>query len=73
MRHLAPLPRGEAGSLLRGSYHLYQGFGPFAGNLLMGVVSCWIYRRYGRLMPLVIAHALLDIAAFVGGPALGFG
>ncbi|MDJ0357762.1 type II CAAX endopeptidase family protein [Paenarthrobacter sp. PH39-S1] len=62
-----------ASSLLRGSYHLYQGFGPFAGNFLMGLVFCWVYRRFGRLTPLVIAHALLDIAAFVGGPALGFG
>ncbi len=60
-------------SLLRGSYHLYQGFGPFVGNFLMGLIFCWIYRRFGRLMPLVIAHALLDIAAFVAGPALGFG
>ena len=60
-------------SLLRGSYHLYQGFGPFVGNFAMGLVFCWIYRRYGRVMPLVIAHALLDITAFVAGPALGFG
>jgi membrane protease YdiL (CAAX protease family) len=60
-------------SLLRGSYHLYQGFGPFVGNFLMGLVFCWFYRRYGRVMPLVAAHALLDIAAFTAGPALGFG
>lgn len=60
-------------SLLRGSYHLYQGFGPFVGNFLMGLIFCWIYRRFGRLTPLVVAHALLDVAAFVGGPALGFG
>ncbi|MCZ2402874.1 CPBP family intramembrane metalloprotease [Paenarthrobacter sp. Z7-10] len=60
-------------SLLRGSYHLYQGFGPFLGNFVMGLVFCWFYRRYGRVMPLVIAHALLDSAAFVAGPALGLG
>jgi uncharacterized protein len=62
-----------ASSLLRGSYHLYQGFGPFVGNFLMGLVFCWFYRRYGRVMPLVAAHALLDITAFTAGPAFGFG
>lgn len=64
-------------SLLRGSYHLYQGIGPFVGNAIMGVVFCWVYRRYGRVMPLVIAHALLDTFAFVGfsliGRAIGLG
>lgn len=62
-----------ASSLLRGSYHLYQGFGPFLGNFLMGLVFCWVYKRYGRLAPLVVAHSLLDIAAFTAGPLLGFG
>ena len=64
-------------SLLRGSYHLYQGFGPFIGNVVMGVVLAWLYTRTRRVMPLVIAHALLDIVAFVGfslfGKAVGLG
>lgn len=60
-------------SLIRGSYHLYQGFGPFVGNFLMGLLFCWLYKKYGRVMPLVIAHSLVDIAAFTMGPALGFG
>ena len=64
-------------SMLRGSYHLYQGFGPFIGNAVMGVVFAWIYTRTRRVMPLVIAHALLDIVAFVGfslfGKAVGLG
>jgi len=64
-------------SLLRGSYHLYQGFGPFIGNVVMGVVFAWLYTRTRRVMPLVIAHALLDIVAFVGfslfGRAVGLG
>ncbi|MFT4218104.1 MAG: CPBP family intramembrane metalloprotease [Micropruina sp.] len=54
------------GALIRGSYHLYQGFGGFVGNLVMGLVFGWIYHRYGRVAPLVAAHAILDIAAFVG-------
>lgn len=66
-----------ASALLRGSYHLYQGFGPFIGNVVMGVVFAWIYTRTKRVMPLVIAHALLDTVAFVGfslfGKAVGLG
>ncbi|WP_026553975.1 CPBP family intramembrane glutamic endopeptidase [Arthrobacter sp. 35W] len=69
----APWVAVLASSLLRGSYHLYQGLGPFLGNFLMGLVFCWVYKRWGRLAPLVIAHALLDIAAFTAGPLLGFG
>ncbi|MEV7605455.1 CPBP family intramembrane glutamic endopeptidase [Paenarthrobacter sp. NPDC089322] len=64
-------------AVLRGSYHLYQGFGPFIGNMVMGLVFAWIYTKTKRVMPLVIAHALLDIVAFVGfslfGKAMGLG
>ncbi|WP_230010392.1 CPBP family intramembrane glutamic endopeptidase, partial [Microbacterium sp. Bi128] len=66
-----------ASALLRGSYHLYQGFGPFIGNAVMGVVFALFYIRTKRVMPLVIAHAILDTVAFVGfslfGKAVGLG
>ncbi len=55
-------------ALLRGSYHLYQGFGPFVGNAIMGVVFGWCYIRWGRVAPLVVAHAVIDIVSFVGYP-----
>lgn len=55
-----------ASALLRGSYHLYQGWGPFVGNVVMGVVFAEYYRRRRRVMPLVVAHTALDVAAFVG-------
>lgn len=55
-------------ALLRGSYHLYQGFGPFVGNAVMGVIFGWAYLRWGRVMPLVIAHFALDVVSFVGYP-----
>jgi len=51
---------------IRGSYHLYQGFGGFLGNLAMGVVFGLLYLRWKRVMPLVIAHTLIDCFAFVG-------
>ena len=53
-------------AVIRGSYHLYQGFGGFAGNLIMGVVFGLIYLRWKRVGPLVVAHTLLDVTAFVG-------
>ncbi|MFB7664320.1 CPBP family intramembrane glutamic endopeptidase [Kitasatospora sp. NPDC056138] len=53
-------------AVLRGSYHLYQGIGGLVGNMVMGVVFCLLYRRWGRVMPLVVAHALIDTVAFVG-------
>lgn len=55
-------------SLLRGTYHLYQGIGPFIGNVAMGVLFGWLYARYGRLLPLVIAHVIIDMVAFVAYP-----
>ncbi|MCB5180645.1 CPBP family intramembrane glutamic endopeptidase [Streptomyces antimicrobicus] len=58
-----------ASSLLRGSYHLYQGVGGFVGNAVMGAVFVLLYRRWGRVGPLVVAHTLLDVVAF-GGYAL---
>ncbi len=53
-------------AVLRGSYHLYQGFGPFFGNAIMGVIFAEWFRRTGRTGPLIIAHTLLDLVAFVG-------
>lgn len=53
---------------LRAGYHAYQGFGAIIGNFVMGVVFGWCYKRWGRVMPLVIAHTLIDIVAFVGYP-----
>ncbi len=55
-------------ALLRGSYHLYQGFGGFVGNVIMGVIFGWLYTRWGRVLPFVIAHFVIDAAIFVGYP-----
>jgi membrane protease YdiL (CAAX protease family) len=61
-----PVQMVLASAILRGSYHLYQGFGAFVGNAVMGVVFSLFYLRFKRVMPLIVAHSLLDIAAFVG-------
>ncbi len=57
-------------ALLRGAYHLYQGFGGFIGNVAMGAVFGWLFRRWGRVMPFIVAHFLIDAVAFVGYAAL---
>ncbi|RFU88056.1 CPBP family intramembrane metalloprotease [Streptomyces triticagri] len=62
----SPMASLGASSVLRGSYHLYQGVGGFIGNMVMGVVFVFLYRRWGRVGPLVVAHTLLDVGAFVG-------
>lgn len=55
-----------ASALLRGSYHLYQGLGGGLGNVVMGVIFGRFWQRTGRLWPLIIAHAVIDIVAYVG-------
>lgn len=53
-------------AILRGSYHLYQGFGAFLGNFLMGLLFGYLYTRTRRVLPFVIAHFVIDAAIFVG-------
>ncbi|WP_280460069.1 CPBP family intramembrane glutamic endopeptidase [Nocardia carnea] len=55
-----------ASALLRGSYHLYQGLGGGIGNVVMGVIFGRYWQRTGRLWPLVIAHAVIDVVAYIG-------
>ena len=68
LRQLNVSPAGALmwSSLLRGAYHLYQGFGAGLGNLVMGLVFGYVWQRTGRLWPLVIAHGIIDTVAFVG-------
>jgi membrane protease YdiL (CAAX protease family) len=53
-------------AVVRGSYHLYQGFGGFLGNAVMGVIFALLYLRWKRVTPFIIAHGLIDTGAFVG-------
>src|SRR5699024_2495576 len=38
-------------AIFRASYHLYQGIGPFIGNVAMGIIFAWYFLRKGRVMP----------------------
>ncbi|MGN6413656.1 CPBP family intramembrane glutamic endopeptidase [Flexivirga sp.] len=53
-------------AVIRGSYHLYQGFGGFAGNIVMGLILGTVYLRTRRILPLILTHTILDSVAFVG-------
>ena len=55
-----------ASALLRGSYHLYQGWPMAVGNVAMGIVFALAYLKFKRLGPLIAAHFLLDLVSFVG-------
>jgi len=57
-------------AVIRGSYHTYQGIGGFVGNFVMGMLFGWWFTRTRRVLPLVIAHSVIDIVSFVGYAAL---
>jgi membrane protease YdiL (CAAX protease family) len=61
-----PLVALLASSVLRGAYHLYQGFSAGLGNMVMGLVFGYAWRRTGRLWPLIIAHGVIDSVAYIG-------
>lgn len=68
---IRPTHRIWISAALRGSYHLYQGLGGFIGNLAMGLVFGYLYQRFGRLTPLLIAHFVIDATIFVGFALMG--
>ncbi len=55
-----------ASATLRGSYHLYQGFGGFIGNFIMGLIFGRFFQNTRRVIPLIVAHSLIDMVSFVG-------
>jgi len=56
---------------IRGTYHLYQGYGAFFANFAMGIVFGWLYTRgtERRVIPFLVTHFAIDAVVFVGAPA----
>src|SRR5690625_1903701 len=67
----SPLAIIAVSSLLRGSYHLYQGPAMAIGNVVMGVIFSLWFLKTRRVGPLIAAHTLLDVFAFVGYALIG--
>lgn len=53
-------------AVLRGSYHLYQGWSAGLGNIIMGLIFGTYYLKTRRVWPLILGHFLIDAVAFVG-------
>jgi membrane protease YdiL (CAAX protease family) len=63
---ISPASAVAISAVLRGSYHLYQGIGPFFGNVIMGVIFGTLFMRWRRTNPMIIAHTLINAVAFIG-------
>jgi membrane protease YdiL (CAAX protease family) len=63
---LTPVSAVAIEAVFRGSYHLYQGFGAFIGNAIMGVIFGALFMRWRRANPMIIAHFLINAVAFIG-------
>jgi len=63
---VSPAAAVAISAVFRGSYHLYQGFGAFIGNVIMGVIFGALFLRWRRANPMIIAHTLINAVAFVG-------
>lgn len=50
-------------SAVRASYHVYQGVPEAVGIFVMGVLFGALFVRWRALGPLIVAHAVLDVAA----------
>lgn len=53
-------------AVLRGSYHLHQGIGPFIGNVIMGVIFGVLFLRWRRTNPIIVTHTLINSVSFIG-------
>jgi uncharacterized protein len=53
-------------SLIFGLAHIYQGWGGVAGTFVIGLVLGWGYLRWGRLLPIVLAHGVYDSLVLLG-------
>lgn len=67
-RHCTGIVAVIASTLLRLSYHLYQGPAGILSILIIGVTFSVYYRRTRELWPLVLAHFALDVNGLLSLP-----
>lgn len=61
----APLLAVNASVALRLLYHLYQGVFGILSVIPIGLIFAYWYARTGRLWPLIVAHAIMDMIGFL--------
>lgn len=59
----------NASVVIRLLYHLYQGPLGIINVVPLGLCLAYLYARFGRLWPVVLAHILIDIVGLVAGGA----
>jgi membrane protease YdiL (CAAX protease family) len=64
--HWRAWPAIMVSAILRGTYHLYQGYGALIANVIMGLLFGRWRMSGRRTMPLIVAHFLIDAVTFVG-------
>lgn len=65
LRRFGMWPAVLASAGFRTLLHTYQGFNAVVIVLPLGVAFAVVYWRWGRLWPLVVAHALFSLVAFL--------
>ncbi|MFD3314741.1 CPBP family intramembrane glutamic endopeptidase [Streptomyces sp. NPDC058656] len=60
-------------ALMRALPHLYLGLWPALAVLPLGITAGWLYHRYRRVIPLILAHATYNVVNILFGmpPLLG--
>jgi len=65
LRRFDMWPAVLASAGFRTFVHAYQGFTALVIMLPLGIAFAVVYWRYGRLWPLVVAHAVFSLAALL--------
>jgi membrane protease YdiL (CAAX protease family) len=64
-RRFGDIAAANASAVIRGAYHLYQGFAILPLHLVYGLVQAHAYLRLHALWPLIVSHAILDFSSMV--------
>lgn len=65
LRRFGMWPAVLASAGFRALLHAYQGFTAVVIVLPLGIAFAVVYSRYGRLWPLVVAHAVFSLVALL--------
>ena len=67
LQSLGMWPAVMASAIFRGAYHLQFGVNAAVGVFALGMIFGFVYWRWRQLWPLVVAHTMADLLAFIYG------